>query len=149
METLDYEIRIHAPITEVWDMLWNPQTYPQWRQFLRASAPLESDWKVGGRTYFKDAEGKGFASTIVSLDPPFEVVFRHLGTVENGEEDTQSREVKQWSGMEEKYFLRAVNEQTTELHVIVHAYQDHEEKMNDGYGRGLKLLKSIAESDGL
>ena len=44
-------------------------------------------------------------STIDSLRIPYEVVFKHLGLLQDGVEDTKSREVMEWSGAQEKYFL--------------------------------------------
>ena len=146
METLNYEVHINAPIQQVWDLLWNPETYGQWTQFFQEGSQMRSDWKIGGKTYFSDVNGEGMVSTIESLEAPFEVVFKHLGIVRNGIEDTQSREVKEWSGNEEKYFLRAIDDNTTELRAIVHANDDYQEMMNTGFNKGFDLLKKIAES---
>ncbi|WP_226065129.1 SRPBCC family protein [Kaistella polysaccharea] len=146
METLDYEIHINSPIQEVWNLLWNEETYPQWTQFFQSGSQMKSDWKVGGKTYFTDENGEGMVSTIVSLDEPNEVIFSHLGIVKNGIEDTESRDVKQWSGAEEKYFLRAIDENTTELRAIIHANEVFQDAMNTGFNKGFELLKKIAES---
>lgn len=59
METLDYEIYINAPIKEVWELLWDKKTYPQWTQFFAPKSKIVSDWKVGGKTYFIDSEDRG------------------------------------------------------------------------------------------
>ena len=115
METLNYEIHINAPIQKVWDLLWDPETYPIWTQFFMPDSQMKSDWKIGGKTYFLDKAGDGMVSTIESLDEPHQVVFRHLGTLKDGVEDTESKEVKDWSGAEEKYFLRSIDENTTEI----------------------------------
>jgi uncharacterized protein YndB with AHSA1/START domain len=146
METLNYEMYINAPIQDVWKLLWNEETYQQWTQFFVEGSQFKSDWKVGGKTYFTDKSGDGMVSTIVSLNEPTEVVFSHLGTYKNGVEDTQSRDVKQWSGTEEKYFLRAVDDNTTELRAIVHADENLVDMMNTGFNKGFELLKKIAES---
>jgi len=146
METLNYEMYINAPIQEVWKLLWNEETYQQWTQFFAEGSQFKSDWKVGGKTHFTDKSGDGMVSTIVSLNEPTEVVFSHLGTYKNGVEDTQSRDVKQWSGTEEKYFLRAVDDNTTELRAIVHADENLVDMMNTGFNKGFELLKKIAES---
>ena len=146
METLNYEMYINAPIQDVWNLLWNEETYGQWTQFFAEGSQFKSDWKVGGKTYFTNKNGEGMVSTIVSLNEPTEVVFSHLGTYKNGVEDTQSRDVKQWSGTEEKYFLRAVDDTTTELRAIVHADESMVDMMNTGFNKGFELLKKIAES---
>ena len=48
METKNYEIHINAPIQKVWDLLWNPETYPIWTQFFMPGSQIKSDWEIGG-----------------------------------------------------------------------------------------------------
>lgn len=146
METLNYEMIIKAPIQKVWDLLWNEETYPLWTQFFMAGSQFKTDWKIDGKTYFLDAGGNGMVSTILSLEVPKEVVFSHLGMFINGEEDTKSKEVIEWSGAQEKYFLREIDADTTELRAIVHSSKDLEEMMNKGFNKGFELLKNLAES---
>jgi uncharacterized protein YndB with AHSA1/START domain len=146
METLNYEIHINANIQKVWDLLWNEETYAQWSQFFTPTSKMTSDWQVGGKTYFLDENNAGMVSTILALNAPYEVIFQHLGLVKNGVEDTLSRAVKQWSGKQEKYFLRIIDENKTELRAIIHSDQSQEEAMNEGFNRGFLLLKNVAES---
>ena len=146
METLTYEIRINAPIQKVWDLLWQPETYSVWTQFFMPDSQLKTDWKIGGKTYFTDKAGDGMVSTIESLKEPTEVVFKHLGTVKDGVEDIESKEVKEWSGAEEKYFLRAIDENTTQVRVVTHIDGEHQECMNNGFNQGFAMLKNLAEN---
>ncbi len=146
METLNYEITINAPIQKVWDLLWNQESYPQWTQFFMEGSQFKTDWEINGKTYFLDANGNGMISTIISLAEPNEVVFSHLGMFKDGEEDTKSKEVLEWSGAQEKYFLRKIDENTTELRAIVHSSKDMEECMNKGFIQGFEILKKLAES---
>lgn len=146
METLNYEIHINAPIQKVWDLLWNPETYPKWTQFFAPDSQIKTDWEIGGKTYFVDKAGDGMVSTIESLNEPNEVVFRHLGMIKNGVEDTESRDVKEWSGAEEKYFLRAIDENTTEVRAVTHINGEYEELMNNGFKQGFEILKKLAEN---
>ncbi len=146
METLNYEIQINAPIQKVWDLLWQSETYSIWTQFFMPGSQMKSDWEIGGKTYFTDKAGNGMVSTIRSLNEPYEVVFSHLGTIKDGVVDTESKEVKDWSGCEEKYFLRAIDEKTTELRAITHIDGDHEEYMNNGFKQGFAMLKNLAEN---
>ncbi|WP_332034019.1 SRPBCC family protein [Kaistella sp.] len=145
METLSYETTVKAPIQKVWDMLWAPETYAEWTQFFSPGSQFKTDWEINGKTYFLDDTGNGMVSTIKSLNPPFEVVFSHLGIFNNGVEDTQSREVKEWSGAEEQYFLRAIDENTTEIQAIVHAEQKYEDNMSNGFTKGFEVLRKLAE----
>ena len=147
METLNYEKVIHAPIQKVWDLLWNQETYPEWTKFFMEGSQLKTDWKINGKTYFVDAEGNGMVSTIKTLNEPFEVIFSHLGTFKNGVEDTESKSIQEWSGAEEKYFLRAIDENTTELRAITHADKNSLDFMNTGFNQGFEIIKNLAEKN--
>ena len=64
----------------------------------------------------------------------------------DGVEDTKSKEVIEWSGAQEKYFLREIDENTTELRAIVHTSKDMKECMNKGFIQGFEVLKKLAEA---
>jgi len=145
METLSYEIIINAPLQKVWDVLWNTDTYTEWTQFFGSGSKMKSDWKVGGKTYFVNGEGEGMVSTIDSLDEPNQIIFKHLGMVDKeGNEDTQSKEIMEWSGCFEKYILIDL-EGKTKLHVEVQVDKEWEEHMDTGFKQGLEVVKNLAE----
>lgn len=147
METLSYETVINAPKQKVWDILWNPETYREWTQFFNpaSQSQMKSDWKVGGKTYFLDMNNEGMVSTIDSLDEPNQIIFKHLGMVDkNGVEDTESMEIKQWSGCFEKYILIDFDGKT-KLHTEVQVEKNWEEHMNTGFIKGLEIVKNLAE----
>src|SRR5690606_22976023 len=112
-------------------------------QFFAPDSQIKTDWEIGGKTYFVDKAGDGMVSTIESLNEPNEVVFRHLGMIKNGVEDTESRDVKEWSGAEEKYFLRSIDENTTEVRAVTHINGEYEELMNNGFKQGFEILKKL------
>ncbi|RKT01909.1 SRPBCC family protein [Chryseobacterium defluvii] len=148
METLSYETVINAPLQKVWDVLWGPETYGQWTQFFSpdsSGSKMKTDWKVGGKTYFLNANDEGMVSTIDSMDEPNQIVFKHLGMVSNGVEDTQSKEIMEWSGAFEKYFLTDLDGKT-KLHTEVQVDKEWEEHMNTGFIKGLEIVKNLAEN---
>ncbi len=145
METLSYEKVINAPRQTVWDVLWGSETYQQWTQFFGNGSIMKSDWRVGGKTYFLNAEGKGLVSTIDSLQQPDQVVFKHLGTVDKeGNEDTRSREVMQWSGFFERYILIDF-EGRTKLHIEVQADKNLHDRLEKGFTEGLEIVRQLVE----
>jgi len=144
METLSYEKIIDAPLQKVWDILWSPETYSEWTKYFSPDSTMKTDWKVGGKTYFVNAQGDGMVSTIDSLDEPNQIVFKHLGMVKDGIEDTQSKEVMEWSGSFEKYFLISY-EGKTKLHAEVQVEKEWEEDINTGFMKGLEVVKNLAE----
>lgn len=147
METLSYEIIINASKEKVWDVLWSGNTYAEWTQFFGAGSQMRTDWKVGGKTYFVNAEGEGMVSTIDSLEKPDQIIFKHLGMVDKeGNEDTQSKEIMEWSGCFEKYILIDY-EGKTKLHAEVQTHKKWEDHMNSGFTQGLEVVKRLAESN--
>lgn len=145
MEILKYEILIAATPEKVWQVLWNPETYMQWTQYFSPGSSMHSDWTVNGKTVFLDANGEGMVSTITELDEFKSVTFKHLGMLQDGLEDLDSEEVKQWSGVLEKYELKDVNGQTI-LGVELETSKDHVELMNNGLKRGFEIVKQLAEA---
>lgn len=147
METLSYEKVINAPRQKIWDVLWNPETYGEWTQFFSPGSVMKSDWQVGGKTYFLNAEGKGLISTIDSLEQPDQVIFKHLGTVDKeGNEDTRSKEVMEWSGFFEKYILIDFDGRT-KLHIEIQTEKDWHAYMDEGFTKGLEIIKNLAEGN--
>lgn len=145
METLSYETVINAPQQKVWDILWNPDTYTEWTQYFGPESKMTSDWKVGGKTYFLNAEGEGMVSTIDSIEEPNQIIFKHLGMVDKeGNEDTQSKEVMEWSGCFEKYLLIDLGGKT-KLHTEVQVEKEWRDHLNTGFTKGLEVVKTLAE----
>lgn len=148
METLSYEIIINASKQRVWDILWNEKTYSEWTKFFNPNSDsfMKSDWTVGGKTYFLNADGEGMVSTIDSLEEPNQIIFKHLGMIDKeGNEDTESKEIKEWSGCSEKYIL--INfDGKTKLHAEVQVEKDWQEHMNTGFIKGLDVVKNLAEN---
>ena len=146
METVEYSILLYASIDKVWEKLWDKESYAKWTQFFEPQFYIKSDWIVDGKTYFLKDEKNGMVSTITSLEQPNEIVFQHLGLLIDGVEDIHSANVVQWSGSEEKYFLRNLEPKLTELKVIVHIYNYQKAKMDEGFQKGFQILKEICEN---
>lgn len=147
METISHSIEIDASAEKIWEILWNPTTYTEWtKHFGSEGGKYESDWEIGGKTLFLDASGEhGMVSTIESLNPPFEVVFKHLGTYENGVETIKGKEIDEWSGAQEKYFLTVLADGTTKLQGDVQTMHDHAEHMKTGFEKCFELVKELSE----
>jgi len=145
METLSYEIEINAPKTKIWDILWSPETYTEWTKFFSPGSQMKSDWKIGGKTYFTDPSGNGMVSTISTLEEPNEVTFNHLGMIQDGKEDTETKEVKEWSGAPERYFLIELDNGNTKLQVEVQVSSEWKPMMDKGFIEGLKIVKDLSE----
>lgn len=145
METLSFEKVIDAPKQKIWDVLWNEKTYSEWTKFFSPGSVMKSDWKVGGKTYFLNPEGEGMVSTIDSIEPPDQIIFKHLGMIDKeGNEDIHSKEVMEWSGCFEKYILIDFDGKT-KLHTEVQVEKEWQDHINTGFIKGLEVVKDLAE----
>ncbi len=146
MATLIFEKQINASAQKVWNVLWNKDTYGQWTLPFNPVSRMETDWKVGGKTYFLDADGNGMVTTIDSIHEPHELVFRQLGEVNNGLEDTTSEKVRLYVGSFEKYFLLETDG-TTKLNVSVDTSEEYRDFMEKAFIEGLEIVKKLAEEN--
>lgn len=146
MVTLTFEKQINASVQRVWNVLWNKDTYAQWTSSFNPVSRMETDWKVGGKTYFLDADGNGMVTTIHSMHEPYELVFRQLGEVNNGVEDTTSEKVKSYTGSFEKYFLSETNG-ATKLNVSADTLEEYRDFMEKAFMEGLEIVKKLAEKN--
>lgn len=145
METVEYKIEIYASQEKIWEKLWDKDCYANWTQFFTPHFYIKSDWKVNGETYFLIDEHNGMVSTISSLEKPNEIIFQHLGILNDGVKKTSGPEIIEWSGVEEKYFLRCLDANSTELSAIVHIYKKQRAEMDEGFMKGFEILKNICE----
>lgn len=145
METFKYQIEIDAPAEKVWDILWNEDTYSKWTHFFSPDSQIVTDWKVNGKTYFTDASKKnGMVSTIDKIEENKYLIFKHLGEMTDGVEDTESEKVKVWSGSKEAYYLEENNGKTT-LKVEVDSDENYKEMFDNGFTKGLQIIKELSE----
>lgn len=145
METLKYQVEIDAPAAKVWDVLWNEKTYSQWTHFFSPGSVMQTDWKVGGKTYFTDSSRQnGMVSTIKSIDEPKHLIFKHLGELHNGVEDVDSEKLKAWNGSLEAYYLENKNGKTM-LKVEVDSNDEFKQMFDNGFKKGLEVIKKLSE----
>lgn len=144
MKELTFTSTIQAPIEKVWNVLWNDDTYRKWTSYFSSSSYMETDWKIGGTTRFLDGEGNGMLTTIKELNPPYKIVFSHIGQILNGKEDTTSDEVKAFAGALEKYTL-SDNKGETRLIITVEVFEKYADMMIYGFTKGMEEVKKHAE----
>lgn len=145
METLKFETDIKATPEKIWDILWDDKTYSEWTQYFAEGSVFKTDWEVGGRTYFLNPKGDGMASTINILNKPYEVVFSHLGLIKDNVETMMTKEVEEWSGLEEKYFLMK-RDGFTNLKVLIRSPNEQHDMMTQSFTKGLAKVKMLAEN---
>lgn len=143
MIKLQFSTHIIATKERVWDILWNPETYPAWTQVFSEGSQMKADWREGGKVLFVDQSNEGMSSEIATLIPYQRVSFRHLGFYKNGAEDRETAQKEGWSDALETYtltekdggILLAAELETNNIHA------DYFEKT---FPQALKLVKELA-----
>jgi hypothetical protein len=146
MKKLNFDIEIHAPKNEVWQVLWNDATYRQWTSVFSEGSHAVSDWKEGSKISFLDPNGDGMASRIEKVTPNEFMSFKHLGVIKKGEEVPMDNETRKWSGAMENYTLRQVGD-VTELKVDIDVADEHYDSFKDIFPKALQKVKDISEKN--
>ncbi len=140
-QIVSLSIDIDAPKEKVWEVLLQDDTYRQWTAVFHPGSYAESDWTEGSEALFKTPEGHGMISKIVLHRPAEVISFEHLGTLKDGERNTEDFE---WQGFRETYRVTAKGG-GTELQVEQDITPDHEEWFASTWGKALAKVKELAE----
>ena len=146
MKKLTFAIQINAPKEQVWNVLWNDESYRAWTSVFHPGSYAQSDWKEGSKILFVGGDGgDGMVSKIARLIPNEFMSFQHLGEIKNGVEDFDSPAVKAWAGHHENYTLQEKSG-STELSVELDADDSFADYFQDKFPKALEKVKELAEA---
>ena len=144
LETLTFDIVIHAPARKVWDVMLADETYRQWTEAFTAGSHYDGRWEVGARMRFLDPNGGGMIAEIAELRPTEFLSVRMLGWIIDGVEDTESEAVTAWAPGYETYTLQERDGSTT-LRITSDALPEYKTIMEAAWPNALLRLKQICE----
>lgn len=144
MKQLEFSTEIAATRETIWQTLWDDATYRQWTSVFSPASSAESDWNEGSRIFFHDGHGNGMFSVIERKNEPFEMVFRHLGSIKNGVEEPFP-EGTGWTDSHEKYTLGG-EDGAVVLKAEVESPAEYEGFFADTFPKALAIVKGLAET---
>jgi len=144
MENQEFKIRIDASPERVWGILWNDATYREWSSVFSEGSWVDTDWQKGSKVLFLDDNDCGMVATIAENIPYEFMSFKHLGTVNDGAEDTESEQVKEWSGALENHTLRIIDGKT-ELTINIDVTEEFKDYFLTVWPKALEKVKELAE----
>ena len=145
MKKLNFSIHINAPTAQVWQILWDNDTYWQWTAVFHEGSCAESDWQEGSKIMFHDGNGSGMISRIERKIPNEFMSFVHLGMVKEGVEDFKNAEEQGWAGSMENYTLTE-KDNGTFLEVSTDTADSFEGYMSEKFPLALNQVKILAEA---
>ena len=144
MERIYFKIEINAPKEKVWNVLLGEPTYPVWTAPFAEGSRVITDWQIGSKALFVNAEGDGMISKIAEHIPNEYISIHHLGMYMNGVEDYESEEVKKWTGAIENYKLSTKDGKSL-LSVELDTTEDHKSYFEEKWPIALEKVKELAE----
>ncbi|MFZ4799196.1 MAG: SRPBCC domain-containing protein [Bacteroidia bacterium] len=141
METLKFTTVINAPKAKVWEVLWNDETYRKWTSVFHESSHAVSDWKEGSKIQFLSDDGSGMYGIIEKKVEQEQMIFKHLGELNNGVEDP-----KNWDGARERYYLTEANG-ITELVSELDSVEEFKDYFLNVFPKALVLIKQLSEHE--
>lgn len=145
MQKQEFKILINASPKKVWNVLWGNESYQQWTSVFSETSTVETDWKEGSKILFLDGKGQGMVSIIAEKRPEQFMSFKHIGVVNNGVEDFDSPQTKEWAGALENYTLRQENDKT-ELIIDIDITEEYKDYFIKTWPKALEKVKELAEA---
>jgi uncharacterized protein YndB with AHSA1/START domain len=144
MNRVTFSITINAPKEKIWKVMLDDSTYREWSSAFQEGSYAVTDWKEGSKALFLTPEGSGMVSRIVGHRPNEFLSIKHLGTVKNGVEDTDSEKSKEWTNALENYTLREQDGKST-LTVEMDVTEEYRSYFEETWPKALGKLKEISE----
>jgi hypothetical protein len=144
MNRVTFSITINAQKEKIWKVMLDDSTYRDWSSAFQEGSYAVTDWKEGSKALFLTPEGSGMVSRIVGHRPNEFLSIKHLGTVKNGVEDTDSEKSKEWTNALENYTLREQDGKST-LTVEMDVTEEYRSYFEETWPKALGKLKEISE----
>lgn len=142
MKKLTFKISIEASPEKVWKCLWELENYTKWTSVFSDGSYYKTDsFEQGNKIHLLTPNGDGMYSILDKIIENELLVFRHLGELQNFEEQP----IQAWTNALESYALKSAGNQT-ELTVQVETATPYVDHMNKTFPLALKELKRISEN---
>ena len=142
MKKLSFSIKISASKVDVWNTLWNHDTFLIWANIIDEGTYMLGEMKQGNEVQFiSSVNGYGVTSLIDKLLPYQYICFKHgADTKESG----RKKRDKEWTGGEESYTLTESNGVTT-LQIESDIPSELEKYFELKLPKALEQIKLLAE----
>jgi len=142
---MEFEIQIAAPVATVWRKMFDPQGYTTWTAPFTEGSYFEGSWAEGERMRFLAPGGSGMVAEIAVNRRQEFLSIKHVGTVKDGVEDTDSEAVRSWAPAFENYRFAPVGG-GTRVTVEQEVPESFEDAMREVWPKALSALKALCET---
>lgn len=141
---LDFEININATIEKIWDTLWNPNKINDWLKVFEESTYVVGNIEEGENIRFMNGNNSGMNTIVHSKITNKQVIFRHIGYIENGEV-VVSDESKAWENAMEGYVITQ-SDNGCKLIVFLDTTEKYVDYFQPVFKKALEFIKDKCEN---
>ena len=145
METLDYDVQIHASKPLVWSTLTEPTKYMQWIKAFSPNSYADGEWQQGTYIKFLDPDMGGTKAFVEALETNKHILVRHVSMIsKEGAESTDGDMAKDWIGTTEEYVLTE-EDGTTALKIQIKTHSNFVPMFESCWPEALRRIKELSE----
>lgn len=141
MVEMKFSVEINASKKNVWDTLWQDETFRQWAGLIDPGTYMTGVLKEGNEIQFISGNGYGVTSFVENLVEGEILLLRHS---EDTQEEGKRERAQEWTGGKESYLL-AENDGTTTLTAVFDVPSEMEEYFKVNYPKAFERVKVLAE----
>lgn len=142
MDKMQFSVEINATREQVWDTLWQDETFRQWAGIIDPGTYMLGTLEQGNEVQFiSSVNGYGVTSLVEKLMPGEFLLLKHRAdTQEKGKREREN----EWTGGEESYSLSEKNGVTT-LTVEFDVPPELKQEFKVSYPKALEKVRVLAE----
>lgn len=142
MKEMQFQVEIHATKQEVWNTLWQNETFRQWASVIDPETYMVGELKEGNEVQFISSHGGyGVTSLVEKLTPNEFLLLRHSADTQD---EGQRNRAKEWTGGTESYSLVESGDGVI-LTVTFDVPLEQEEYFKLNYPKALERIKVLTE----
>ena len=145
IKRLTFKQEINASAKEVWNTMWEKESYPKWATIFCEGSYYTGAMEMGNRIHFLTPKGDGMFSDVGYMIPDKLMILSHIGMLLDFKEMPLDAETQRWTGSFEIYKLEEKDGKTT-----VTAEADCVDKyvsyMEEKFPLALQEIKKISEN---
>jgi hypothetical protein len=143
MKQMKFTTTIKANREQVWQTLWQDNTFRQWAGLIDPGTYMKGQLVEGNQVEFISAEnGYGVTSIVDTLIPNQELLLKHKADTQQAGAEQRANE---WTGGSERYTLSEDNGVTT-LSAEFDVPEEMEDYFSINYPKALDKVKTLSEA---
>lgn len=141
---LNFEVNINSTAEKIWDVLWNPNKVNDWLRIFDPTTVVVGNMEEGENIRFMNENISGMNSIVKSKVANKQMIFHHIGMIENGQ-PSEKEEYKIWENAMEGYIITET-EGGCIVNIFVETTEDHIDYFNTSFNKVLNFIKVKSEN---